>query len=90
MAAIDTYDFETYPIVGFKANSIKQITLNNEYKNTTWLINNKDGVPMAGVSYTEGLVHALYPEYAKVAWNFAKHYSRNPETREIVYDPYVE
>jgi hypothetical protein len=45
------------------------------------------GVPMIALSVTEGLVHALYPEYAKIMWNFAKHYSQDPETGAIKYNP---
>ena len=47
------------------------------------------GVPMVAISYTENLNHALYPEYAKIFWNFSKHYSRNQKTGRIQYDPYA-
>ena len=38
--------------------------------NRTWMWN-KDGV--LGITITEGLVHALYPEYGNLMWDFAKH-----------------
>jgi hypothetical protein len=85
---IDTFDSNTYPVAGFKADPIENIKLNNEYKNTSWYINNADGVPMIALSVTEGLVHALYPEYGKIMWNFAKHYSRDQKTGAIKYKPY--
>ena len=45
---------------------------------------------MVGVNVTDSLIHALFTEYGKVFWNFAKHYSRNPETGEIAYNPFAE
>ena len=40
---------------------------------------------MVGLNVTEDLVHALYPEYGEIIWNFYKHYARDPETAEIYY-----
>ncbi len=90
MPLLDTenLDYDTYPISGFKADIYKRVILNDEYANHTWLFL-KDGVPMAGVNYTENNKHALYAEYANVVWDFCKHYSRNQVTKEIIYDPYV-
>ena len=88
METVD-YDFETYPRIGIKVDSERYITLNGEYGNYTWFLN-KDGVPMVGATVTQFLNHALYPEYANLAWDFAKHYSRNPETLEIIYNPNVD
>ena len=90
MKTIDAFDFVAYPIAGFKADRIVTIMLNNEYKNTRWYLNNDDGIPMVALSYTEKLIHALYPEYAKIAWDFVKYYSRNQETGIVEYNPYVK
>jgi hypothetical protein len=90
MLHVDAFDFAAYPIAGFKADRIATVTLNNEYQNTRWYLNNNDGIPMVALSFTRGLVHALYPEYAKVMWDFAKHYSRNQETGAIEYSLYVK
>ena len=81
------YDFKTYPLTGFKADRIEKIKLNGEYNNTRWYMENADGVPMVAVSYTENLNHALYPEYAKIFWEFSKHYSRNQKSGAIEYNP---
>jgi len=83
------YDFKNYPLVGFKADRMQTIKLNDEYNNTRWYIDNADGFPMVAVSYTENLNHALYPEYAKIFWDFSKHYSRDQKTGQIKYDPYA-
>ena len=87
---IDTYDFETYPISGFAADRVVTKTLNNEYQNVTFYLDNADGVPMLALNFTEGLVHALYPEYGYLGWDFVKHYSRDQQTGEIVYNPYID
>ena len=90
MKPIEAFDFKTWPISGFKADRVVRIKLNGEYANTRWYINNADGVPMVALSYTENLNHALYPEYAKIAWDFAKHYSRDQKSGAIQYNLYVK
>ena len=90
MKKIDAYDFKTYTINGFKADRMERVTLNGEYENTRWYLNDADGIPMVALAYTANLVHALYPEYAKVGWDFAKHYSRDQKTGAIKYNPYIK
>jgi hypothetical protein len=45
---------------------------------------------MVALNYTEHLIHALYPEYAEIAWDFVKHYSRDQKTGAIKYNPYIK
>jgi pimeloyl-ACP methyl ester carboxylesterase len=90
MKTIDAYDFKTYPVNGFKADRIERTKLNGEYDTYRWYINDAAGVPMAALSYTENLIHALYPEYAKLGWEFAKRYSRDQKTGAIKYNPYAK
>ena len=82
-------DFDAYPMIGFKADHYKQIVVNNQFNNYTWLIDNADGIPMIGINITDFLPHGLYPEYGKVAWSFMSHYARNQETLEVIYTPYA-
>lgn len=82
------YDFNAYPISGFKADSYVEQTLNNEYRNYNWLFNNDQGIPMVGLNVTDYLPHGLYQEFGRIAWEFAKHYSRDLETGEVIYNPY--
>ena len=49
-----------------------------------------DGVPMVALAYTADLVHALYPEYGKIAWEFAKRFSRDQKTGAISVQPICE
>ncbi len=87
--AFEFFDFKAFPIAGFKADKVVSLRLNGEYGNTTWYLNNDKGVPMVALTVTENLVHALYPEYAKIMWDFAKHYSRNQGTGAVEYAPFV-
>ena len=84
------YDYEKYEISGFRASSYKEITLNNEYRNYTWLFENEAGVPMVGLNVTDFLPHGLYQEFGQITWDFVKHYSRNLETGEVIYNPAVD
>ncbi|MDQ2640326.1 MAG: hypothetical protein M3Y79_07090 [Pseudomonadota bacterium] len=79
------FDFDRFPLVGFRADYMDRMRRNGEYDSSRWYINNGTGVPMVAVSYTSGLMHALYPEYGKIAWEFFSHYSRNPRTGAIEY-----
>lgn len=89
MKTIDTFDFVAHPVNGFKADRLERVKLNGEYDNYAWYLNNGDGIPMVALNYTEHLIHALYPEYARIAWDFAKHYSRDQKTGAIKYNPHV-
>ncbi len=89
-AKVGELDYDKYPIAGWRADSLSVKKLNGEYTNYTWLFNNDDGVPMVGVSVTEAMQHALYPPYADLFWDFVKHYSRDPETKAVIYNPYVD
>ena len=89
-AKVGELDYDKYPISGWRGDSLSIKKLNGEYINYTWLFNNDDGVPMVGVSITEAMQHALYPPYADLFWDFVKHYSRNPETKAVLYNPYAD
>ena len=79
------FDFDTYLHSGFAGDVYTCELVNGEYYNHTWLLRNADGIPMVGLNVTEDLVHALYPEYGEIIWNFYKHYRRDPETKAIEY-----
>ena len=84
------YDYEKYPISGFRADTYKEITINNEYRNYTWFFINDDGVPMVGLNVTDFLPHGLYQEFGPITWDFFKHYSRDLETGEVIYNAYAK
>jgi poly(3-hydroxybutyrate) depolymerase len=85
MPQILTYDFARYPVNGFRADAMDRLRRNGEYDSYRWYIHNAAGMPMVAVSYTKGLMHALYPEYGKIAWEFFRHYARNPKTGAMEY-----
>ena len=83
-----SYDFESYPTVGFKTDKIVVKLLNDEYENVTWYKNNEAGAPVLAVSFTELLPHGLHPDYGMdLFWNYVKQFSRNTETGELIYTP---
>jgi len=80
-----SFDFNVYPKNGFKADAWSRMLLNGERDSHVWYLNNKQDVPMVALSYTEDHIHALYPGYAKVAWNYMSHFSRDQKTGAIQY-----
>lgn len=82
-----SFDFDAHPKNGFKADAWSTIHLNGEDESYVWYLNNKMDIPMVALSYTENHIHALYPGYANVAWDYMKRFSREQKTGEIKYDP---
>ena len=64
--------------------------INDEYPFYQWFFTNDAGAPMVGLSIIEFIPHGLYQEYAHIAWNYFKQFSRDPETKEIIYNPYAD
>jgi Poly(3-hydroxybutyrate) depolymerase len=85
-----TLDFNAYKLSGFKGDSWTVETLNGEHASYTWYLNNGKGYPMVALNYVKDLIHALYPEYGYIAWDYMKHFSRDGKTGEIKYDPFVK
>ena len=81
------YDFATYPMSGFKGDVYSHFVINGEYENNLWFFLNEDSVPMVGLNIMEGVPHGLYQEYGTLAWDYMKQFSRDPETKEIVFTP---
>ena len=86
----EEFDYDTYPIIGIQADGYRRMVVNGEHLNHTWYLNNDDGVPMIAVNVTEDLGHALYPVYADIVWDYFKHFSRDPQTLEVIYNPYAD
>ena len=84
------YDFETYPMSGFRGDAYTETFLNNEYMNRTWYLYNEDDIPMVGLNITDYLPHGLYQEFGRLCWDYAKHFSRDLETGEVIYNPFVK
>ena len=84
------YDFETYPISGFRGDEFWEKFLNNEYMTRTWFIYNDAGIPMVGLNVTDYMPHGLYEGFGPICWEYAKHFSRDQETLEIIFNPYVD
>lgn len=78
-----SYDFNAHPKCGFQADAWLEKMLRNERRSYVWYLNNKQGVPMVALSYTADLIHALYPGYAGIAWEYMTHFSRDQKTGAI-------
>ena len=83
------FDFDTYKLSGFQGDSWTVETLNNEHASYTWYLNDSKGTPMVALNYVKDLIHALYPEYARISWEYMKHFSRDQQTGAIKYNPYA-
>ena len=83
------FDFEAYPYFGQEADELLIDTVNDEFTRYTWTLNNADGEPRYAFTYVFDMIHALYPEYAFIGWDFMKHFSRDLETGAVIYDSYV-
>ncbi|HPJ02989.1 MAG TPA: hypothetical protein PKU80_09140 [Candidatus Limiplasma sp.] len=83
------FDFETYPMSGFKGDVYRETMINDEYPLYTWFFLNDEGAPMVGLNVIEFIPHGLYQEYAQLAWDYFRQFSRDQETGEIVYHPYA-
>ena len=84
------FDFDAYKLSGFRGDYWNVETLNGEYASHNWYLNNSRGVPMVALNYVKDIIHALYPEYARIAWDYMKHFSRDPQTGAIKYNPYIK
>jgi hypothetical protein len=45
---------------------------------------------MVALNYTADLIHALYPQYARMAWDYLIQFSRDQKTGAIEYNPYAK
>ena len=82
-----SYDFRAHPKCGFQADAWSETLLNDEHRNFIWYLNNRQGVPMVALNYTEDLIHSLYPLYARMAWDYLTQFSRDQKNGAIKYNP---
>lgn len=81
-----SFDFNAHPKNGFQTSAWSSTRLSNDNETYVWYLNNTNDIPMVALSYTENQIHALYPGYATIAWDYLKHFSREQKTGEIKYD----
>ncbi len=48
-----------------------------------------DGAPVMRIIRAEGLPHVVWESQANIVWDYIKHFRRDPETGESIYDPVV-
>lgn len=86
----EDFDFDKYEFSGFKGDVYRETMINDEYPMYQWFFLNDRKAPMVGLTVLEFLPHGLYQEYATIAWNYFKQFSRDPETKEIIFNPYAD
>ena len=42
---------------------------------------------MVALNYVKDVIHALYPEYARIAYEYMRQFSRNQKTGAVEYHP---
>ncbi len=84
MPLVPEQDFEKYPLWGFeRPGLITGVTKHGqEYKINFW---GKNGAPLVGFATWEGLNHTHFEGHAELIWSFFKNFSRDPDTKEIIY-----
>jgi hypothetical protein len=45
-----------------------------------------NGVPIVSFVHTDQTAHVLYPEYAPILWEWLSRFSRDPQTKAVVYN----
>lgn len=80
-----TFDFAARPKHGFAPDGWSEQLLNGEHRSFVWYRVNRQKVPMVALSYTSDLIHALYPGYAGVAWDYLSKFSRDQKTGAVQY-----
>jgi len=83
----DVGDFSANPMIGYTADRMEVTTLAGEWRTFLWSFKNDEGVPILSISCTENLTHGLYPNYGEIAWNFMRHFARDPRTGKLLYTP---
>ena len=84
------FDFDKYPYFGLKADLVVMDTVNDEFPRYTYYLNNSEGEPRYAFTYVFDMIHALYPEYGRILWDYLKVFSRDQATGEIIYNPNVK
>ena len=84
---VTAFDFEKYPHLGFGGDVVVDDRVNDEFDKHTVYLNNANGEQRVAFAYVQGMIHALYPEYAFMMWDFVKDYSRDLETGAVIYTP---
>ena len=82
----DKADFSVYPIFGLELQSRKSTPTNKGYTVESGYLY-KGNIPLIKINAIPNFGHWNFKPDAKMMWDFFKHFSRNQETRELVYKP---
>lgn len=85
----DTPDYNAYPFYGFDIFTTAETTTTYTYHGVPFNVStfrNEAGVPLVKFRVAVGMNHNHYTEFAADIWDFFKDYSRDPETKEVIYN----
>ncbi|MBQ5614068.1 MAG: hypothetical protein IIU82_03530 [Tidjanibacter sp.] len=86
MPVIDELDFEVDPIFGFELQDRKQIVTNKGGGLVVEMgTQYKGNVPMIQIIAVMDYGHWNFQPTAQMMWDFFKQYSRDPETKKLIY-----
>ena len=88
MDVVDRMDFDRYPVFGQPLRDRETIRTHKGegiVMETGQLY--KDDVPLIKIVAVMDYGHWNFMPAARVAWEFFKHYSRDPETKRLIYHP---
>lgn len=77
-------DFKANPLWGIELQNVHEIKTNKHINMQTGFFH-KDGVPLMQVSAIEHYGHWNFRPAAEEMWKFFKHFSRDVETKKLVY-----
>ena len=72
---------------GFYGDTSYRFIVNDEYPGGSEIMYNDAGVPMFAVTYSSFIRHALWKPQAELVWDFLEQFSRDQDTKEIIYSP---
>ncbi len=83
-------DFDTYPFYGFETPEITSKLTKHGVRFDTMAFANDDGVEMVKMMVAQEMNHNHYTEFAPEVWRFFRCFSRDPETKAVIYNKPVE
>lgn len=84
---VDGVDLETYPFFGIPLVNRKRLETGKGHAMEIGDACNSEGIPLVRVVAVEHLGHANFVPDAELMWEYFRMFSRDPETKELQYNP---
>lgn len=80
-------DYSKYPYWGFPTEDELRFAQPSGFALWRAFQYDEEGVPLLGMMHSEGTTHTHYPEYADLIWEWMSQFSRDLETKDVIYTP---